>query len=360
MKHFTQQLHFWYDQNYRELPWRTTTNPYLIWISEIILQQTRVNQGLAYYNRFIEKWPSMHELACASEQEVLKMWQGLGYYSRARNMLATAQSIMKTQNGVFPGSAAALMKLKGIGKYTAAAIASNAYNEKVAVVDGNVIRFVTRLLGIRFPADSPACRNEVQQFVDEHIDINKPGIFNQAMMEFGALCCTPQHPGCAYCPFSTHCFALKNDLVSLIPQKKNKIILKKRYFNYLIFLLQSKNQTSTYLNKRTENDIWKGLFQFPLIETENPSSLNDLCQHEAFAALVGEIPITLVSVSNQIKHQLTHQTIFANFFVINLQNKLNSNQMSLSLVSRENLGQYPLPRLIDRYLQQNGLPYIQY
>lgn len=356
MKHFSQLLHNWYDQNYRELPWRSSSDPYLIWISEIILQQTRVIQGTAYYFRFIEKWPGVKDLAAASEQEVLKMWQGLGYYSRARNLLSTAQAIANKHQGIFPSSSRELMDLKGIGKYTAAAIASNAFNEKVAVVDGNVQRFVTRLQGITSPLQSNDCFKSVQQFVDEMIDEEAPGKFNQAMMEFGALHCTPQKPDCNTCPFSTSCYAFKHNVTDSIPVKKQKINIRTRHFNFLIFMMRCNDGDFTYLQERAEKDIWKGLYQFPLIETEQPAGFDDFNQTEAFNKFVGDDKYTLVSSSRIIKHQLTHQTLLARFFVIKLSEKLKNNDFSLSLVNIENLGQYPLPRLIDRYLQQNGLP----
>lgn len=358
MKHFSQLLHNWYDQNYRELPWRSTSDPYLIWISEIILQQTRVIQGLAYYQRFIEKWPMVNDLAAASEQEVLKMWQGLGYYSRARNLLSSAQTIMNKYHGEFPQSAKELLNLKGIGKYTAAAIASNAFNEKVAVVDGNVLRFVTRLQGITSPIDSNDCFKSVQKFVDEMIDDASPGQFNQAMMEFGALHCTPQNPACNVCPFSNTCHAFNYNLTDSLPVKKTKINIRIRYFNFLIFLVRFNEREYFYLHERAEKDIWKGLHQFPLIETEQAAGFDDFNQTEAFNNLVGNDQYTLVSTSHIIKHQLTHQTLIAKFFVIKLSEKLKSNELSLTLVSSDSLGNYPLPRLIDRYLQQNGLPEI--
>ena len=356
MKHFSQLLHNWYDQNYRELPWRSTSDPYLIWISEIILQQTRVIQGIAYYYRFIEKWPDVKDLAAASEQEVLKMWQGLGYYSRARNLLATAQIIVNRHQGIFPPSSKELMGLKGIGKYTSAAIASNAFNEKVAVVDGNVLRFVTRLQGITSPLQSNDCFKSAQQFVDEMIDEESPGKFNQAMMEFGALHCTPQKPDCIHCPFSTSCYAFTHSVTDSIPVKKQKISIRTRHFNFLLFMVRHNGGEYTYLQERAEKDIWKGLHQFPLIETDQPAGFDDFNQTEAFNNIIGDNNYTLVSTSQMIRHQLTHQTLIAKFFVIKLSEKLKNNDLSLSLVSSENLGQYPLPRLIDRYLQQHGLP----
>ncbi|NOU45830.1 MAG: A/G-specific adenine glycosylase [Bacteroidales bacterium] len=355
MKQFSQLLYNWYTKNYRDLPWRSTRNPYLIWISECILQQTRVNQGISYYYRFIEKWPDVNILAAASEQEVLKMWQGLGYYSRARNILATARTIVDKYKSEFPRSANELLQLKGIGKYTAAAIASNAFDEKIAVVDGNVLRFITRLKGIQSPADSSACHKSVQQFVDHAIDADAPGIFNQAMMEFGALHCTPKNPDCNICPFIHDCYAFRHKLTDSLPVKKQKTTIKTRYLNYLILLTEVNKNDCLYLHKRTDNDIWKGLYQFPLIETAQPAEFQHLNQSGDFVKLIGANNYTLVSISHSIRHQLTHQTIFATFYVIKLAEKLKNQHLSLSLVSRDELGQYPLPRLIDRYLQQQGL-----
>jgi A/G-specific adenine glycosylase len=358
MKQFSQQLLLWYNKNYRELPWRSTSDPYLIWISEIILQQTRVNQGLAYYHRFIEKWPTVTELAAASEQEVLKIWQGLGYYSRARNLLSTARSIMKEYHGEFPRSSKELMRLKGIGKYTAAAIASNAFNEKVAVVDGNVLRFISRLVGIVSPVNSSASYKSVQQFVDENIEDELPGNFNQAIMEFGALHCVPQRPNCIHCPFSTQCYAFQYKIVADLPAKKQKIQIKSRYLNYLLLMVRMDEIDYIYLHERTENDIWKGLYQFPLIETIQQAEFDNLVHVDDFKQLVGDNKYTLISTSTNIKHQLTHQTLYAKFYILNLKKPLKNDLNFLSLVSRESLGQYPLPRLIDRYLHQHELPAI--
>lgn len=352
MKLFSQLLLNWYHQNNRDLPWRTTSDPYLIWISEIILQQTRVIQGLDYYNRFVQKWPTVADLAEASEQDVLKMWQGLGYYSRARNLLSTAKTITEIYKGVFPQSAAMLQNLKGIGKYTSAAIASNAFNEKVAAVDGNVLRFVTRFRGIDTPIDSNSCKKSVQNFVDEMIDEQNPGIFNQAMMEFGALYCTPNQPGCEICPFSQECEAYKHNLVNQLPVKKQKTVVRTRYFNYLVFIVSEADQDYVYLQKRIGNDIWKGLYEFPLIETTEAVRFEDVRNNVDFPL---ENSFTLIRESHNIKHQLTHQTIFANFFIIKLVERLKNPGLSLSLVSKENLWTHPLSRLIDRYLQQNKI-----
>ncbi len=352
MEQFTRQLIIWYHQNYRELPWRSTKDPYKIWISEVILQQTRVNQGLDYYNRFIERWPTVTDLAIASEQEVLKMWQGLGYYSRARNLLCTAVILKNQYNGLFPDSALRLRKLKGIGPYTAAAIASNAFDEKVAVVDGNVMRFVARLQGILFATDTNACKNAVQMAVDAFIDEEKPGIFNQAMMEFGALHCTPARPQCNHCPFSSQCFAFQHAMVDQLPVKKQKIIVRTRYFNYLYISVKNNNMDAIYLGERTKKDIWKGLYEFPLIETQSEYDFDSICQTVEFKNLLLEEHFELSSVSKIIKHQLTHQTIFAKFFVIKLKKRLPLLQISLPLVNKSDLPKYPLSRLIDRFLRE--------
>jgi A/G-specific adenine glycosylase len=358
MVFFSKQLLFWYSQNKRDLPWRETNDPYLIWISEIILQQTRVVQGLEYYKRFVAKWPDVQSLTAAPEQEVMKMWQGLGYYSRARNLLAAARTIVSEYNSRFPDTASGLKKLKGIGDYTAAAIASIAFDEKIGVVDGNVIRFITRVFGIDEASDSPVCRQIVQQKANELMGDNHPGTFNQALMEFGALMCTPSNPDCQFCPLNSICEAYRQNAVALFPVKKQKVKVRDRYFSYLVFIVNMENEKFTFISKRSENDIWKSLFEFPLIESNYIMNANDLFEYEVFRKLTGEHQFRLISVSPEIRHQLTHQRLHARFFVFQLEKAFNSQPEFLSLVNLKELGEYPLPRLIDRFLQLNDLSII--
>ncbi len=252
------------------MPWRETSDPYCIWLSEIMLQQTRIEQGLPYYLAFTNAYPSIFDLANASEEEVLKLWQGLGYYSRARNLHATAKYIAFELNGKFPETYEGLLKLKGVGDYTASAIASISYNEPVAVVDGNVYRVLSRYFDIDTPINSTAGIKEFKLLAKELLDKEDPATYNQAIMEFGALQCKPQSPLCNTCPLSASCLALKNNKISMLPVKLKKGKIKKRYFNYLVF---QSEENKTILEKRSGKGIWEGLYQFPLIETDGLSCI---------------------------------------------------------------------------------------
>ena len=254
----------WYNKNKRDLPWRETRNPYLIWLSEIILQQTRVEQGLSYYLRFAEKYPTVKSLAASKEDDVLKLWQGLGYYSRARNLHQTAKRIVDEFSGKFPTDYSSILSLKGIGDYTAAAIASFAYDQKYPVVDGNVFRLLSRHFEMKTPIDTSAGKKEFTEMADGLMMNYPPAIFNQAIMEFGAKVCRPANPDCLKCPLNATCFSFKNKTVHLFPIKKNKTKTKKRYFNYIV--IGDKNKF--FIKKRIEKDIWQGLYDFPLIETK--------------------------------------------------------------------------------------------
>lgn len=355
MVFFSKQLLFWYSQNKRDLPWRESNDPYLIWISEIILQQTRVAQGLEYYKRFISKWPDVQSLAAAPEQEVMKMWQGLGYYSRARNLLATARLIVSDCNGRFPDTSSGLKKLKGVGEYTAAAIASIAFQEKIGVVDGNVIRFLTRFFAIDEASESHVCRRIIQEKVNLLMGENHPGTFNQALMEFGALVCVPANPDCLSCPLNRECEAFKQNAVNLYPVKKMKTKVRDRYFSYMIFLVGKNHEKHTLIRKRSENDIWKGLYEFPLIEVDHILTTSELLENKVFNEIIANQMFKLLFVSNEIRHQLTHQRLHAQFFVFQIEKASNAHTKSLSLVNLHQLGDYPLPRLIDRFLIQNEL-----
>ena len=334
----------WYRQNARSLPWRNTKNAYFIWLSEIILQQTRVNQGLNYFLKFQNNYPTVKHLAQASEQEVLSDWQGLGYYSRARNLHFTAKIVANEYNGIFPSSFNAIKKLKGIGDYTASAIASFAFDLPHAVVDGNVFRVLSRLYDIEIPIDS----NEGKKFFDslakELLGENPPAIHNQAIMEFGALQCVPANPNCEICPLVLQCLAFKNKTITERPQKRGKIIPKNRYFHFLQF----EDGENILLEKRIGKDIWQHLFQFPLIETNNMSQLEEIKD-----LLIERFKITPSSVSNQIKHILTHQRIYAHvwrFDSLPKENEFDENWIKVNLTDLIN---YPIPRLLDRYLLED-------
>ena len=337
----------WYEENHRDLPWRHNPTPYQVWLSEIILQQTRVNQGWEYYLRFIEKWPTVSDLAQASEEEVLKMWQGLGYYSRARNLNKCARQVVEQHGGQFPQDFEQLKQLQGVGNYTAAAIASIAFGLPHAVVDGNVYRVLARL----FDIDTPININEGQklfaQLADELLNRNQPGLHNQAMMEFGALHCTPKNPNCLLCPLQTQCLALANQTVLQRPVKLAKTKVTIRYFNYLVIRIND----SVYLHKRSDNDIWKNLYDFPCIESQKPMTVEEVIASNDFIQLIENKPFTIIKISPILTHKLTHRTILAQFIEIKLEQKLLQIQTKdLFLAHETELGSFPIPRLIDLYL----------
>ena len=337
----------WYAENRRDLPWRHDPTPYQVWLSEVILQQTRVNQGMDYYLRFVERWPSVTDLAKVSEEEVLKMWQGLGYYSRARNLHKCARQVVEQYDGQFPADFEQLKQLQGIGGYTAASIASIAFNLPHAVVDGNVYRVLSRL----FDMDTPININEGQalfaSLADELLNREQPGLHNQAMMEFGALHCTPKNPNCLLCPLQAQCLAFAHQTVMQRPVKLQKIKVTTRYFNYLVIRIKD----SIYLHKRSGNDIWKNLYDFPCIESEQPLSVEEVIATEQFQQLIENKPFTIVKVSPIFTHKLTHRTIQAQFIEIKLEKKLlRIKTKDLFLTPEMDLGTFPIPRLIDLYL----------
>ena len=326
---FTHTLLAWYEENRRTLPWRGETDPYKIWVSEIILQQTRVQQGWDYYLRFVETFPDVRTLARAPEEQVLRVWQGLGYYSRARNMHAAARQIMDLHNGQFPSQYQDIRKLKGIGDYTAAAIASIAFGLPYPAVDGNVLRICSRIFGICEDIALPATRKTVTDICMKYIPARNPGDFNQACMEFGAVWCTPKNPKCDECPFANQCYALKHDLVETLPVKNNRISKRERYFHFNFYIYNN----STIIEKRTGNDIWRNLYQFPMQESAGPSHIGD-------SAMIMEL-----------KEILTHQVIHAFFYLKNLENKpeLAGNQI---LVPLDQLHNYPMPKIMTQFFDK--------
>lgn len=347
--HFSNNLISWYKQNKRNLPWRNTTNPYKIWLSEIILQQTRVNQGLSYYYKFVENFPTIHDLADASEQEVLKLWQGLGYYSRARNLHETAKVISKEYAGVFPTDYTNILSLKGIGEYTAAAIASFAYQLPYPVVDGNVFRVLARIYGIDIPIDTPAGKIAFNTLANKLINKKNAAMHNQAIMEFGALVCTPKNPNCENCIFNNSCAAYANKQIDLLPVKSKKIKQTNRYFNYLII---KTNLSETFIAERKNRDIWKGLYDFPLVETkENISSFTELCNHPTFQQLLpnSSSPV-LNKASSETKHILSHQKIYATFWHITT-SKTSHLEAKYTKIASSTINNYPLPKLIENYVK---------
>ena len=299
----------WYRENKRELPWRNTTDPYKIWLSEIILQQTRVQQGLPYYEKFTNQFPTINELADASEQDVLLLWQGLGYYSRARNMHYTAKMIVDKYNGNFPENHNEILALKGVGEYTAAAIASFAFDKAYPVLDGNVFRFISRLFGIEKPIDTSTGKKEITKALDLIFNTQKPALFNQAIMEFGATHCTPKKPKCDTCIFNMQCEALGSKKVMSIPVKKGKTKILKVNHTYMCFIHDNK----TYIEKRTAG-IWKNLYQFPLIEEDiKPDGITKIVNRYLKTPSKFEISDVFDST-----HILSHRKIQASFYTIHL------------------------------------------
>ncbi len=352
MNLFQEQLLAWYKQNKRDLPWRQNTDPYIVWLSEIILQQTRVEQGLAYFNRFAMRWPKVTDLAAADEQEVLKMWQGLGYYSRARNLLATAREIVNKHKGVFPVDYGTLIQLKGVGPYTAAAISSIAGNQAKAVVDGNVYRVLARYFGIEHAVNTTQGQKAFRQLADSLIEASDPGTYNQAVMEFGALQCTPKKPDCHDCVLSKSCFAFANNKVDVLPHRLPKAVARHRFFNYMCILCcNGSNEKGVYLRHRKGKDIWEGLYDFPSIETETRTGFDQLVLSEAWKAIFGKQKIKLLRQSTEYKHQLTHQTLHANFYLLEpAETGFEMKKKDVFLIHKKQLHQYPFPRLIDKFL----------
>ncbi|HAN17702.1 MAG: A/G-specific adenine glycosylase [Bacteroidetes bacterium GWC2_33_15] len=336
----------WYFQNKRELPWRNTTDPYIVWVSEIILQQTRVDQGIGYFYRFIKKYPDIKTLAKAPIDDVLKLWQGLGYYSRARNMHFTANTILNNYSGKFPAQFGEIKKLKGIGEYTAAAIASFCFNEPIPVVDGNVYRFIARFFGV-FESTQSASGKKI--FLDKCkliIDTENPGIFNQAIMEFGALQCKAKNPDCTLCPFRHTCYALLNNCIEQLPSKKNKIKTSNRHFNYLFIQYNDK----IFLEQRKKDDIWKLLYQFPLIETVEQLKAEEIAKHKIWKKMFEGAEFEIQNISKLYKHQLSHQKIFARFYKIKIDKISPCFLKKYLVVNKQDINKYGIPRLIDKYL----------
>ncbi|MBP6064965.1 A/G-specific adenine glycosylase [Bacteroides sp.] len=344
MNTFSKTLLNWYKEHKRELPWRESSDPYLIWISEIILQQTRVAQGYDYFLRFIKRFPDVQTLADADEDEVLKFWQGLGYYSRARNLHAAAKSM----HGVFPTTYPEVLALKGVGEYTAAAICSFAYHMPYAVVDGNVYRVLSRYLGIDTPIDSTQGKKLFAALASEMLYPTDPATYNQAIMDFGALQCTPKSPNCLLCPLVDSCSASSNGLVSQLPVKQHKTKTTNRYFNYI----HVRRGEYTYIRKRTEKDIWKNLFEFPLIETSESLSEEAFLVLPEFKALFteGEVPMVRLVCSN-VKHVLSHRIIYANFYEVIL--PVTSTSLSAyQCIQGSELEQYAVSRLVHAYIEK--------
>jgi len=347
---FHKKLIFWYLQNGRSLPWRTTTNPYFVWLSEIMLQQTRVAQGLPYYNKFITSFPTIQDLAKAEEDEILKMWQGLGYYSRARNLHFTAKYISNELGGIFPSSYAELIKLKGIGDYTASAIASICFDETTAVVDGNVYRVLARFFGISTPINSSKGIREFKNLAQELIDSDQPGTYNQAIMEFGARYCVPQNPNCKACIFNDKCVAYAKNKISIYPVKLKKNAVKKRYFNYIVVLSEDQK---TIVQKRTGKGIWQNLFEFPLIETTIEVDDAQLKQLQEFKEMSSAWNIRSLLLYNKemIRHKLSHQHLHTRFWIAEaIQLPEDRIDMNEKMIPITEVNAYAVPVLIENFI----------
>lgn len=346
-KFFVENLLKWNQfENTRAMPWKGEKDPYKIWISEIILQQTRVEQGMAYYNRFIQAWPDIKSLAAAPEQEVYKLWEGLGYYSRCRNLIASAKLINEELSGRFPKKYEDIILLKGIGHYTASAIASFAFNLPYAVLDGNVFRVLARFFGIRVPVDTTEGKKMFSGLARDLIDTTNPASYNQAIMDFGAVICKPMLPLCDNCPLQMKCIAYAKKIVNILPVKEKSIKRRERFFNYLIVEYHNK----IYVNQRTGKDIWQNLYEFILVETESLIPGKEFLKTKMFTSFFLPDSYTVTKVSSICSQKLTHQTITGRFFHITVKTPKASLQ-KYKLVSGRELSLLPFPKFITSYLK---------
>ena len=348
---FTKGLLKWFKTNDRPLPWKGERNPYYIWLSEIILQQTRVAQGLPYFEKFKQHFPEIKNLADASEDTVMKLWEGLGYYSRARNLHATAKFIAYNLDGVFPDKHEDLLKLKGVGPYTAAAIASFAYNLPHAVVDGNVYRVLSRVFGIETPMDSSSGKKQFAELANQLLAKKQAGIYNQAIMDFGATQCVPANPNCTICPFQKKCIAFANQTIATLPIKTKKIKKRERHFNYLLI----KCGNTILLHKRTEKDIWQNLYDFPLIEAATILTKEEIIVTDFFKDLLENTAYQFTRRSKPFKQLLTHQKIIAVFSEISLKKLPENIPSSFIPVNQKNIPKFAFPKIIDWYLKDKSL-----
>ncbi len=345
----TTLLHWDQHQNNRQMPWKGEKDPYKIWVSEIILQQTRVEQGMDYYYRFIEKYPTVHDLANAPEANVFKLWEGLGYYTRCKNLIATAKFISIELNGQFPVTYEGVLALKGIGPYTAAAISSFAYNLPYAVVDGNVFRVLARFFGINTPTDSTSGKLLFTNLANGLLDVKKPGKYNQAIMDFGAIVCKPKQPICSLCPLQKQCMAYTHSQVALLPVKEKKIIKKTRWLFYII----AEFEGSQYLRLRSQKDIWQNLYEFILIETATPVQLESDDFIKQMQGLFGVGNYAVKHISEIYKQQLTHQTIYGQFIKVDLLKPLSvEGYTPFTLAGMQLL---PFPKFITSYLKDKNV-----
>lgn len=347
---FTQQLLQWYRPSARPMPWKEERDAYKVWLSEIILQQTRVEQGLPYYLRFVETFPTVQHLALAPPDQVMKLWQGLGYYTRARNLHAAAQYVHHELGGEFPDNYDALLKLKGVGEYTAAAIASFVFNESRAVLDGNVYRVLARYLGIDTPIDGPAGKKQFAALANELIDARQPGRYNQAIMDFGATVCKPAQPLCSKCPLAAHCVARQQQKQDALPVKAGKIKQRERFFHYFVFSALGQ----TVLEARTQKDIWQGLYQFPMLEADRLLP-TDSATVGKFIEEFAQGGWQVADVKGPYVQKLTHQKVNAVFIEVQVDGKLIIEESRYKTTVREKLNNFAFPKVIDCYLKDNRL-----
>ena len=342
---FSNSLMLWYLQNKRDLPWRKTVDPYKIWLSEIMLQQTRVAQGTPYFLSFVSAFPTVFDLANADEEQVLKLWQGLGYYSRARNLHKTAQYVANELSGIFPDNYNDLLKLKGVGEYTAAAIASFSYNEAVPVVDGNVFRVLSRYFNIDTDIAAASAKKEFAALAFELMPKDNPALFNQAIMEFGALQCVPKSPNCGVCIFNTSCAALQKKKVDQLPVKSKKLKVRNRFFNYLVV---SDDNENTIIQKRTAKGIWHNLYEFPLIETDAPEDFDFIAANVQEEFFENNTVISIEDCNDKsIIHKLSHQHLHIKFWKIKVDGTIENG------VDAATLKTFPFPIVIFNFIEMN-------
>lgn len=341
---FSKNIISWYSVNKRDLPWRHTKNPYHIWLSEIILQQTQVKQGLPYYQSFITSFPTVFDLAKSDEQNVLKLWQGLGYYSRARNLHHSAKYIVNELEGIFPNTYKDILKLKGVGDYTASAIASFAFGETTAVVDGNVYRVLSRFFGIDTPINSTNGIKEFKALATELIDKKQPAEFNQAIMEFGAQQCKPKNPYCIICPLQSACVAFQKNKIEELPVKLKKTKIRNRFFNYLVVIDVKRN---TITEQRTEKGIWQNLYQFPLLETEKQLEISEFEAKVSTLEIFKDLEFDFSLFNDKdIIHKLSHQHLHTKFWIIKVKKLPKKGTSPIALK------ELPVPALIAEFVSK--------
>lgn len=346
MSNFSAGIISWYDLNKRDLPWRHTQDPYKIWVSEVMLQQTRVAQGIGYYNRFTAAFQTVQDLASAPLDDILKLWQGLGYYSRARNMHETAKYIVEELRGDFPKTYEGLIKLKGVGDYTASAITAFAFKQPIAAVDGNVYRIFSRYFGVFTPIDTTEGKKELHAIAQDMVDKTQPNTYNQAIMDFGAMMCSPKKPQCYDCPLLESCYAFRNGYVDQLPAKSKKIVQRIRYFSYIMI----KQGGFTYIRKRQEKDIWHSLYDFPMIESKELLEPEAIVKSKEWKGLFGRAKVNILHVSELTKYPLSHQLLFTRFYIVELASSTYLPQGDYIKIKIDKLSQYSTPILIDSYM----------